>query len=123
MDKRKAYAIAHPLGSSFPGARIRDGHRKRIEHRFLSTLYCDGEAWVARIEYLDYHFNPQALRSVQPANIDRMRQVAERLLIACNCGDGSVEVGQAGATAIEARRAMTSAECVAIHEVDAQATG
>lgn len=107
MDKRKAYAITHPLRM---GAPVREGHRRRIANRYSTTLFCDGEAWVARVEYLDYHFKPSALATMLPADRERLESMAQRMLVEADCGDGAMTVGEWGACAIEARRAMMPSE-------------
>lgn len=115
MDKRKAYAITHPLRQ---GAPARDGHRRRVDHRFQTTLFCDGEWWIARVEYLDYNFKPFALETMLPEQRERLAEAARRLLVSADCGDGSISVAELGSVTVEARRAMMPSEQAAIRGIE-----
>jgi hypothetical protein len=114
MDKRKAYAIAYPVRDD---EELREGHRRRVEHRFATALFCDGEVWCARVEYLDYNFRRQRLGQMPPGSEARMAEVAERLLVACDCGDGQITLAYSGLYALEAKRAMMPSEQRAVGSV------
>ena len=111
MDKRKAYAIMWPCTG---GALVRDGHKKKIEQRYLSALYCDGTSWYATVERVGSSFRPELLRTLPASAIDRMAQIAAQLLIACDCGDGQLQVGRGTAYTIVAMRQMTPSEQAAL---------
>lgn len=112
MDKRKAYALLHPVIGT--RAMLRAGHMKRIEQRFDSALYCDAEFWVARIERVGPTFRPEALVVLPQSAIDRMAQIAHRLLVATDCGDGAIEVFRVAPCSVVARRAMMPSEIAAL---------
>lgn len=117
MDRRRAYAIANPVGDGYLPS-LRDGHRLRVDYRYLTTVWCDGDRWYARVEYLGYNLRPMKMASARPDVVVRMRQVADALLSDGQCGDGMIETAAADDFALVARRSMTDAERVAIGRRD-----
>jgi hypothetical protein len=108
MDKRKAYALLHPTRDG----RLAPGHRKRLLARYQTALWCDGERWHARVEFISSSFTIMPLVAVIEETRARMAAMAEQLLVGLDCGEGSVTI-LVLATAIEARRAMVPAERMA----------